>query len=643
MRRLLALFIVLICTAGLASAEQVIYLNFDSYTINSDTTNPNITLNGTTVIYSKLLSLPAPKYLAGFYLHIYWYDSASASTYSATIDVYVDGKKVFTGSATTNPSSAGYYTVSVPLSGFYNTTYNIKVEMTSRDTIEVREVTFATFLTGAPYSVNSTLISLKYYPPGAADSPEGLILNHTEVLLNKTSLAEGALKFYLKWDGKTPLAILKNGNKTVLGINTDGYLFVNSTSSSYILQGAPIPIGTYVQIAVGWKSGYGYIIMNSTILKLNWNGNFSFDRIGDVNQETGSIIDEFLLYNSFVSEDYIFQLQGQESFSIKIGDHIVNVYPDGGTHLPVPLTINYYSQNGSLLNSTTWYGSDEIYTAPNGTYKIILSASGASSIYLIRTLQGSIAFLSNDASGTIEPIYVVPSEPGVLVVKNAQGQIIYADELKSSNDVIGVLGGSYYVSFTDENNITRAAGWFTFTGKGLTLILSSKLQNTTGKYADAWVENGTLKVEFVNTALNGTWNLTITYFSGDKQISSFSTMENSQKYIGAFIPPEGADTALVVVKAPNFEKKWTVYLGEQNVQTVPDFVFPWWLLMGILGIGGLLIAPARYKFLSPLVATAILGFAELAKLFTTPAWLLGSLMGISIISLIIYRPSSRVG
>lgn len=228
-------------------------------------------------------------------------------------------------------------------------------------------------------------------------------------------------------------------------------------------------------------------------------------------------------------------------------------------------------------------------------------------------------------------------------MKNAQGQIIYADELKSSNDVIGILGGSYYVSFTDKNNVTRAAGWFTFTGKGLTLMLSSKLQNTTGKYADAWVENGTLRVEFVNTALNGTWNLTITYFSGDKQISSFSTMENSQRYIGAFIPPEGADTALVVVKAPDFEKKWTVYLGEQNVQTVPDFVVPWWLLMGILGIGGLLIAPARYKFLSPLIATAVLGFAELAKLFTTPAWLLGSLMGISIISLIIYRPSSRGG
>ena len=229
MRRLLALFIVLICTAGLASAEQVIYLNFDSYTINSDTTNPNITLNGTTVIYSKLLSLPAPKYLAGFYLHIYWYDSASASTYPVTIDVYVNEKKVFTGSATTNPSSAGYYTVSVPLSG-YNTTYDIQVKMTSRNTITVREVTFATFLTGAPYSVNSTLVTLKYYPPGAANSPEGLLLNHTEVLLNKTSLSTGALKFYLKWDGTKPLAILKDGDKTVVGINSNGELFVNSTS-----------------------------------------------------------------------------------------------------------------------------------------------------------------------------------------------------------------------------------------------------------------------------------------------------------------------------------------------------------------------------------------------------------------------------
>ena len=63
--------------------------------------------------------------------------------------------------------------------------------------------------------------------------------------------------------------------------------------------------------------------------------------------------------------------------------------------------------------------------------------------------------------------------------------------------------------------------------------------------------------------------------------------------------------------------------------------------MGLFGIGGLLIAPARYKFLSPLIATGILGFAELAGMFSTPAWLLGSLTGLALLSLIIYRPSSR--
>jgi len=643
MRRWLALFIALVFTAGLVSASQVIYLNFDQYTINSDTANPNITLNGTTVIYSKLLSLPAPKYLGGFYLSISWYDGASAYTYPVTITVYVNGEKVFSGSATSNPSASGSFTASVPLSGFYNNTYDIKVEMNGRNTIQVRDVTFATFLTGDPYPINSTFISFKYYPPGAANSPEGLLLNHTEVLLNKTSLAQGALKFYLKWDGTKPLAILKDGNKTVLGINSNGELFVNSTSEGYILQGVQIPVGVYVPIAIGWKAGYGYILMNSTILKLNWNGNFSFDRIGDVKQETGSIIDEFILYNSFVSEEYILQLQGQESFSIQVGGRLIEVYPDGGTHLPTPLTISYYAQNGSLLNSTTWYGSDEIYTAPNGTYKIILSASGASSVYLVSALQSSIAFLSSDASGTIEPIYVVPSETGVLVVKNAQGQIVYADELKSSNDVIGILGGSYYVSFTDKNNVTRAAGWFTFTGKGLTLLLSSNLQNVTGTYANAWWDNGTLKIEFVDgTGKTTAWNLTVQYYHGAKLISSFTLPETSQKYIATFLPPIGADEAVVKISADSgFSKTMTVYLAKEGTGLIPSQVFPWWLLMGLFGVGGLLIAPARWKFLSPLITTGILGFAELAGMFSTPAWLLGSLTGLALLSLIIYRPSSR--
>ncbi|GAB6134543.1 hypothetical protein JCM16307_00910 [Thermococcus prieurii] len=468
-------------------------------------------------------------------------------------------------------------------------------------------------------------------------------MNGTEITLNTTyTLSEGAIKFWLKWDGTKPLPILLNGSKVVVGVDSNGYLFVNSsTGQVYTLQ-SQVPIGKYVPIGIGWKNGFGYIMLNSSIVKVSWNGELVFNKIGN-GIKTASIIDELVVYNTYIDYQYLSQLTGVTTAILQYRGEKITVYPDGGTHLPVPLTFNFYSQNGTHLGSFTWYGSSDTILVPNDTYKLIISSGGASSIYLLARVTNSIAFLSSDASGTVEPIYVVPSEPGILAVKNAQGQIIYADELKSSNDVIGVLGGSYYVSFTDENNVTRAAGWFTFTGKGLTLLLSSNLQNVTGTYANAWWDNGTLKIEFVDgTGKTNSWNLTVQYYQSAKLMSSFTLPETSRKYIATFLPPAGADEAVVKISTDSgFSKTMTVYLAKEGTGLIPSQVFPWWLLMGLFGVGGLLIAPARWKFLSPLITTGILGFAELAGMFSTPAWLLGSLTGLALLSLIIYRPSSR--
>ena len=649
-RALVFIFIFLIGLSLIAEsvkAEQIVYLNFDGFQVveNSQSISLSANVTGITKSYTYVLSFTSVKYLSS----MTFADVSQICDYPTdppahiTITVSVNGQQVASKTFYVAPSKLNINWTPIKGTDF---TVNVTITVVGPSTTFSNSFSSSKqyfYVSSEPYRIASLLTSFKYVPPGAENSPQGFILNQTEMELNKTyNLAEGTLKFWLKWDGTKPLSITDN-----IGIDSNGYLYVkDSAGNAYTLEGVTPPLGVYVPVAVGWKAGYGYIILNSTIIKLNWQGNFTLNKIGDIDQQSGTVIDELIVFDSFISEDYILQVEGQESFSININGKIIKVYPDGGVHLPTPTTISFYDENNTLLTYYDWYGSNEVYDAPNNTYKIILSAGGASSVYLISALDSDIAFLSSDAQGVIEDISIIPSEPGTLVIKNTKGQIIYADSAKQTNTVLGIMGGSYYIKFTDANGVTRAAGWFTFSGGGITLLLSSSIKEAGGLYADAWWEDGALKVEFVDD-LNATssWNMTISYYNQGQTITTFTIKETSKRYIGSFIPPSDADYAFVEIKADNgFKKEIGVYLNDNyGSQTVPESVFPSWLLFGIFGIGGLLIAPARFKFISPLIAVFILGFAKLAGLFDTPAWLLSSLTGLAILSLIIYRPSSRGG
>lgn len=172
------------------------------------------------------------------------------------------------------------------------------------------------YFTAEPVKLRSYLTELKYIPPGADSTPQGFLLNETEIPLNKTyKLSEGFVKFWLKWDGTKNIRISNN-----IGIDSDGHLYVKSdTGATYTLDGA-LPIGQYVPVAIGWKQGYGYILVNTSIVRISWQGNLTISKIGDLDNKGSTIIDEFILDDSYIDENAALQVTGKETFSIDLGE-----------------------------------------------------------------------------------------------------------------------------------------------------------------------------------------------------------------------------------------------------------------------------------------------------------------------------------
>ncbi|NJE60465.1 hypothetical protein [Thermococcus sp. 21S7] len=652
MKKAIAAVLVLFLLSPLPLAHSELYLQFRFEDMiattfsEGDTAILNQNDNGTFVkVASYVVVPPSQMYLNG--ITIAWAQEWTYNASNVTPELRTQ-LRVIVSAANVNTTLNEYVTTqntshieALPISGAQGTSFVVDVyakytsNVNSTVKITIKQVVAYTSEKDTPilsYNLNTGTI-----PEGADRTKRGFMLNRTKLQFKQTySLPSGTVKFWLKWDGTKNIKLTDS-----IGIDSSGQLYVKTSTTTYTTQGAQVPAGTYVPVVISWKPGYGYIVVSNTLLRLNWQGTVNFSEIGDDSTESSTILDEFTLLDSYTAEDYILNPSQTDTVELLIGDRKILVTPDGGNTLAIPLTFSFFTADNAFLQTTPWFGSKEQVIAPNSTEKIIISTGSGSTIFEILYLTSDIAVISPDARGVIEHISILPSEEGVLTVKNAAGKTVYCKKT-SQADVIGVYGNKYYIEFK-QNTTVRAAGWFSFTGQGITLMLKSNLQDKEGVFADAWLENTSLKLELVDT-LNPdpTWNFTIDYYANGERIANFSMTTNASHYIGTFVPPQGADmAALTIHGSGGFYKTMTVYLAGENVYTIPSTVFPAWLLLGLFGIGGLLIAPARYKFLSPLLATAVLSFANLAEIFTSPAWLIGTLMGISILSLIIYRPSSR--
>jgi len=283
--------------------------------------------------------------------------------------------------------------------------------------------------------VKSRLLDLKYIPPGAENTAQGFILNQTEVYLKQSyTLPEGSISFWLRWDGSTGIKISDN-----IGIDSNGYLYVkNSEEITYTFEGVNPPTGTYIPVYFAWSQGSGYIVMNNTVLNLNWEGNFTITKVGDLSTQSATIVDEFKLWEFTI-------------YSLSDGVRSFDIYPEGGTTLPSSITAT--ALNGSLepLSSIILTPQSPNQTIPTNTQYILLSTGNVERLIYIGNLTDAIiAFPSTSVSALSTVRVQIPAGYDLLEIQTLQGYYVLRLPMTDTIATFTAVTGAYYLfSATD--------------------------------------------------------------------------------------------------------------------------------------------------------------------------------------------------
>ncbi len=492
----------------------------------------------------------------------------------------------------------------------------------------------------------SKLQGLKYVPPGAEGTAQGFVLNQTELYLNQTyNLSQGTVSFWLKWDGSTGINISDN-----IGIDSNGYIYVkNDAGTIYTLEGVKPPIGTYVPVYISWESGNGYIMINTTKITLNWAGNFVISKIGSISQTSGTIIDEFKVWDTYIPADQITYESITEQYSLIWNGKTISITPEGGQKLGM-IEASFISQNMTVLNSTTLSSGQKTVIAPNETTLVILSRSGVSRRYYLSNYT-KIAFPAEEATLVSSTISIRPTMWQYLTIKTADGRIATRIKLDNTQTatIIAVLGNDYIITLEDVN--ASKAMLYTITGD-ISLWVEKDSMRYSGKYIDASIDEK--KKLLIVTYYDGTGetknlNITIAAFD-EKNILKYKiedTAPASPIEFYKFSLPINNDTNVmyykITVDADNQEYTKLVFGSAGSSTIFPNNIVPQGLVIfGAVAIGALMFI-AINAYLMPLGALIALGAVKFLGFANVPPTLLGISGVFTALSLIIYRKDQGVG
>jgi len=636
----------LLLKVNTVSASQLISVGFEGFSMTSDFSSPNIVLNGTyQTVYSTSISLPSPKYLSGMYLVFNIYSNDSTDYMS--INVYVNG--VLVASKTwISLYSTITRSISIPLNGHYNSTFNIKIEAKAGSAASAWMVRLNTinayfYFMNEDYAINSTMTELKYIPPGADNTATALVVNQTEVLLPKTyTLKQGAIAFWLKWDGTKSIMLSDN-----IGIDSNGYLFVkSSTGTTYTLEGVSPPIGKYVPVYIGWTESEGYIMINATKIALNWAGNLTISRIGDINNKSATLIDEFKVWDTYIPSDQIVLASQTQEYHILLSDgKAIAIAPEGGVKLGL-IDVTFLGKNYTALNTTMLGPSSSLAIAPNGTAAVAISRAGISRIYWLGNYT-TIAFLAEDAKLIVTHVTVTPEQFDYLVVKTISGQVATRIKLQNNQGDFVAIPGAQYIFTFEKGNITRSRVYTVTTSNLVFYLTTSKLSLQPPLDFQAYYDQKTRLVFVVFEDAGGTtkWlNITMTGYQNYAPTWRVHDFEN--RTYGLYILTANAtDTDYVRVmltaningSTQTFER--TVYVGTYgaNRAPFPTSLVPPAIVMLTAALLGIFIFPGTAPALMLLGGATSLGILTILGWIPAMPGLITTLTLLGVLALIIYR------
>lgn len=646
---LLVIFISIMVISNHVSAEQIVYQDFElSLNIYHDSTDVAVGGKYGTLqtVHSFTISFPTPRYIAGVTL-----DFSISTDQDVTNDVYiyVNGNQISSKSFT-GPISDGkkYFDLSQTI---YGTTFTIEIKTRLDGYYDQDGNLIPSYLAlhdvwiysaVEPVKLRSYLEELKYFPPGADNTPQGFILNQTALLLNQSyNLSTGTISFYLKWDGTKNIKLSDS-----IGIDDSGYLYIkNDAGTTYTLEGVTLPVGVYVPVYIGWKLGEGYIMVNTTKISLNWAGNLIISKIGDLNTNSATIIDEFKLWNTYIPSDLVSLASQTQEYHVLVSEKTINIAPEGGTTLGV-VDVTFLGQNYTALNTTTLSQGSSVAVAPNGTVAIVLSRSGISRTYWLGNYS-TITFPAEDAKLIVTHITVTPEQFDYLTVKTISGKVATRIKLQDNQGDFAAVYGAQYIFTFEKGNITRSRVYTVATSNLVFYITTSQYALQPPLDFQAYYDKNTRLVWILfEDASGGTKWLNITLTGYQNYAPAWKIHDFENRSYGLYImTANSTDTDYVVVKltaningsTQTFER--TVYVGT-NGATRPPFpvtLVPPAFIMLVSALLGIFVFPGSAPALMLLGGATSLGIVTILGWIPAVPGLIATLTLLGVLALVIHR------
>ena len=649
-RALSLIFISLIISLSLIAesveANQVVCLSFDNtrpYPFARDVSvRTAYAVYGTWGI-DTTLSLPNQVYIAGFVLKT---RSEFPRTYTIYIE-YSDGTNTYTTQTITQRvgTSPVIFSFKAPTPLLTN---NIRIRVWVKSDTHSSDPSYDEFFIDAgvvwvsesDVSILSNVYEQKYLPPGADDTAQGFLLNQTEISLSQTyTLSEGALSFWLKWDGSTKITISDN-----IGIDTNGYLYVkNDQGTTYTLQGVTPPVGQYVPVYVGWKAGGGYIMINTMKVTLNWDGNLIISKIGDIGQSSATIIDEFKLWDTYIPPDQILYEVLKEQYTLLYNGTAIAIKPEGGTSLGM-IDVAFLDSNYTVLDSATLSPGQKTATVPDGTKIVVLTRGSVSRTYLLDENYTEIAFPAEGNTVIVSRISVRPEVWDYLTVKTVSGQVATRVKLENNEATFTAMYGNQYL-FVFERAVETRTRIYTVSESNIVFYITKQdVEFKPPVDVKAYLENSTIVVSYYDENMSTTaLNVTVAGYVDYKKV--WEVYDYQPKQFGLYtlkVEANNTEYAVVTLKANVSgqiqEFKRTVYVeGGTSRSPFPEELIP----PALLVLGFSLVPMFLYRAIEVhiMLISGAIGLSVGTVLGWIPAvpGLIAILTVLGIVAMIVYR------